>query len=146
MKTILAMALLVGVVLSSEAQQVFGIGLMLGPLSGVSFKSSASPSSSADLLFAGGPNDSFFSQGHYNFTILTIAQSDDNEVNLYGGPGIYLRFPTQRKAIFGFSGDFGIGWIFKKNVEFFSELSPKMGLMDQTKFDMTGGIGFRFLF
>jgi hypothetical protein len=145
-KKILAIVLLVVATHSSSAQQVFGIGLMLGAPSGVSFKASISPSSSADFLFAGGPSDSFFSQGQYNFTILTLRKTDDHEINLYGGPGMYLRFPIQRKAVFGFSGAFGIGWIFKKNLEFFTEVSPKMGLIDRTELDMTGGIGFRFLF
>lgn len=146
MGKIVATILFIGAAYSAEAQQVFGIGLMLGAPSGVSLKASVSPASSADLLFAWGPSDSFFAQGQYNFTILTLRKSDDNAINLYGGPGLYLRFPTQRKAIFGFSGDFGIGWTFKQNVEFFTEISPKMGLIDETEFDVTGGIGFRFLF
>lgn len=47
---------------------------------------------------------------------------------------------------FGVSGNLGLNYFLKQRYEFFFELSPKLGLVPGTDFDLTGGIGFRFFF
>ncbi len=63
-----------------------------------------------------------------------------------GGPGLFVRSAVWERSNFGFSGNFGVGWIFKRNLEVFAEVSPKIGLVRETDFLVTGGLGFRYLF
>lgn len=131
---------------TAQAQHEFGLGGFFGIPTGITLQVSSSPSTSIDVLLAWGPENAFFMQGHYNYTILTLSRRNDNEIRLYGGPGVFLRTPIDQRALFGFSGDFGIGWALKRKVEFFAEISPKVGLITETQFDLTGGLGFRFIF
>ena len=127
-------------------QSTIGLGIYLGNPSGVTMKFGLRPSTSVDLLAAWRLDDTFFAQSHYNFTITMLSRSNEGEVSLYGGPGIFLRSASHQRDRMGFSGNFGIDWIVTRHLELFSEISPKIGLIRSTEFEITGGIGFRYLF
>ena len=128
------------------AQSNIGLGIYLGNPTGITMKFGARPSTSVDLLAAWRLDDAFFGQGHYNFTITTLTRSKDGDVYLYGGPGVFLRSSSRQHDMIGFSGNFGIDWIVTRHLELFSEISPKIGLIRSTELEITGGIGFRYLF
>ena len=130
----------------AKAQRNLGLGMYLGNPTGVTLKFGRRPSTSVDLLAAWRLDDTFFAQGHYNYTITTLSRSNGGEVYLYGGPGIFLRSSSHQRDEMGLSGNFGIDWIVTRHLELFSEISPKIGLIRSTEFEITGGIGFRYVF
>lgn len=146
MRCILSFALLLVVTQPALPQKTVGLGIFLGNPSGFTVKFGVPSSASVDLLFAWRLDDTFFAQGHYNYKIHRLARYTESEVGLYGGPGIFFRTSPWESDLMGFSGTFGLNWIINGNLELFSELSPKIGLIRSTELDMTGGIGFRYLF
>ncbi len=133
----------------SNSQNKLGLGVYLGVPTGVTGKYLLSKTNSVDLLFAWRFNDAFFAQGHYNFNISEIDRYKDGVFNFYAGPGLFFKAisgKSRGEDSFGISGNFGLNYFLKQRYEFFFELSPKLGLVPATDFDLTGGIGFRFFF
>jgi len=146
-KHITLILLVLGFVTHLSAQQhAFGIGAVVGSPTGISARFNASSGDFVDALLAWDVDQNTFFQGHYNFRLSTLEQGPNHETVLYGGPGLYVRSNVFEQSNFGFSGNFGVGWTFKRNLEVFAEVSPKIGLVRQTDFLMTGGLGFRYLF
>lgn len=146
MRRTLLMVLLLAAIQTASAQRNVGVGIFLGAPTGFTVKFPTTPSASVDILLAWNIENTFFAQGQYDYKITTLRRTSDAEIGLYGGPGVFFRAPERHEGLFGFSGNFGINWITNTHVEFFSEISPKIGIIRTTEFDLTGGIGFRYLF
>lgn len=129
-----------------QSQNKLGFGVYLGAPTGITVKYLISKANSVDLLFAWRFNDAFFAQGHYNFNISELERYKNGVFNFYVGPGLFFKASSKNKDSFGVSGNFGVNYFLKERYEFFFELSPKVGLIPGTDFDLTGGIGFRFYF
>ncbi|MBI3111317.1 MAG: hypothetical protein HYZ01_07070 [Ignavibacteriales bacterium] len=143
---LMMVVLLLALPYGAMAQSDIGLGIYLGNPTGMTLKFGSPPSTSVDLLAAWRLDDTFFAQGQYNFTITTLTQTKEGTVYLYGGPGIFLRSSSRQSDMMGFSGNFGIDWIVTRHLELFTEISPKIGLIRSTELEITGGIGFRYLF
>lgn len=146
MKKLALLLLVLGIVDFGFGQRAFGIGAVAGAPSGLSARFDRSSAEFIDLLLAWDLDQSTFFQGHYDFNLLILEKGADHHTNLYAGPGFFFRSEVWDRTHFGFSGNFGVGWTFKQSLEFFADLSPKIGLIRQTDFIMTGGLGFRYLF
>ncbi len=146
MKKLLLLILLLLSTTFLQSQNKLGLGVYLGAPTGVTGKYLLSKTNSVDLLLAWRFNDDFFAQGHYNFNISELERYKNGVFNLYAGPGLFFRASSKKDDSFGVSGNFGVNYFLKGKYEFFFELSPKVGLVPGTDFDLTGGIGFRFYF
>jgi len=146
MRTFAVAILLFGMTLAAAAQTKYGVGIVIGVPSGVSGSFVTSPATSVDVQLAWSVQNTFFIQGHYDMLIARVHETRDQTVRLYGGPGAFVRLSSYNRDLFGFSGNFGMGWMFNNHLELFAELAPKVGLISATELDMTGGIGFRYIF
>ncbi|HTP12005.1 MAG TPA: hypothetical protein VMM37_00170 [Bacteroidota bacterium] len=146
-KYIILCMLAVSSTLAFAQQRPFGIGALIGTPSGISATFSRSPDRFVDVLLAWDIEQNTIFQGHYNFRFMSLEKGRDQETILYGGPGVFFRTVNlEERTDFGFSGNFGIGWTLKQNLEIYAEISPKVGLVRLSPLTMTGGLGFRYLF
>ena len=148
MKKYIVLFMLLALFNHAPAQQrAFGIGALIGTPSGISATFSKSPDRFLDILLAWDVEENTTFQGHYNFKFMTFEKGKDQETILYGGPGVFFRTTDlDNRTDFGFSGNFGIGWTLKQDVQIYAEISPKIGLVRLSNMTMTGGLGFRYLF
>lgn len=105
-----------------------------------------SSGNSLDALLRWGLHDGAFVQGSYDFTLATFATSRSGQVGFYGGPGIFLDSPSRAKAMIGFSGNFGIDFLWQRRIDLMFEMSPKIGVLPETDLEFSSGLRFRFMF
>ncbi|MGH2569065.1 MAG: hypothetical protein ACRDGA_12065, partial [Bacteroidota bacterium] len=146
MRTVLVIGLLLLTSLPVYSQTRFGLGIVVGVPSGVSGTVVTSTTTAVDFQLAWNLNNSFFAQGHYDLILVDLTENRTERVDLYGGPGAFVRLSSGKGDQFGFSGNFGIRWLLHKHIELFGELAPKVGLISETEIDLTGGMGFRYVF
>lgn len=139
---------LCSVLFSSVAfpQSKVGLGIVVGVPSGISGTIRLGPSASANVQLAWDVDNTFFTQVHYDMIIVELQQSREQGVDFYGGPGAFVRVSRRKSDSFGFSGNFGIRWLLSNRLELFTEIAPKVGLVTRTEIDVTGGLGFRYMF
>lgn len=125
----------------------FGLGIILGEPTGVSFKNWVGRREAFDVAVAW----SFEGEGaihihadylFHNFRLFHIEKGD---LVLYYGIG--GRVKTVHKTQVGVRIPLGLCYLFEKDpVEIFFELSPIMNLTPKTLFRMTTGVGVRYYF
>ena len=132
---------------STAQDSGFGLGIILGEPTGVSFKSWVGRREAFDVAVAW----SFEGEGaihihadylFHNFRLFHIEKGD---LVLYYGIG--ARVKTVHKTQVGVRIPLGLSYLFEKDpVEIFFELGPIMNLTPKTLFRMTTGIGVRYYF
>ena len=146
MKKLLCLALLLAAVSCASAQGQFGLGIKVGVVNGINGKYVNSSGNATECEVAWGVNDRFFFQTTYNFMLKNLAERKPGSIEFYAGPGIFIRSPERDDSRFGLAGNFGVGWLWDRHVEFMMEMSPQIGMSPITRLDFTAGLGFRFLF
>ena len=125
----------------------FGLGIILGEPTGVSFKNWVGRREAFDVAVAW----SFEGEGaihihadylFHNFRLFNIEKGD-----LVFYYGIGARVKTVHKTQVGVRIPLGLSYLFAKDpVEIFFELGPIMNLTPKTLFRMTTGVGVRYYF
>lgn len=119
------------------AQSGVGIGAQVGSPTGVSLKID-----SFDFLAGWNlNNDSFFGSVHYIIAQPRVGATTP-ALRAYYGPGVFVAVRDD-DAKLGISFSVGLSY-YVQRLEFFGQLSPRFRLIDSTKFELGGGIGFRF--
>ena len=138
---IFALALL----LAPEASAQFGIGAQLGDPTGVSLKFGAGRGALA--LAAGwdlGEPSSLSLEGHYFLRERSIP--GDADLALFYGPGVFVQARENQDTGFGVSFGVGLSLYATRDVELYGLVSPRLQLIEETDFDLGGGIGGRIYF
>ena len=124
----------------------FGVGIILGEPTGVSFKGWVSQENAIDggLAWAFGKGGRFHLHADYLWHFnLNMAAGED--FRFYTGIG--GRFAAGSDAIFGARIPLGLVWLPKgAPLDVFVEIVPILDLAPATKFRGNGGIGARFFF
>ncbi len=131
-----------------EAQdRGFGLGIILGEPTGVSFKSWISGRDAFDVAVAW----SFEGEGaihvhadylFHNFRLFRVEKGD---LVLYYGIG--ARVKTADRTQVGVRIPLGLSYLFERDpIEIFFELGPIMNVTPKTLFRMTTGVGIRYYF
>jgi len=125
----------------------FGLGIILGEPTGVSFKNWVGQREAFDVAVAW----SFEGEGaihihaDYLFHNFRLFHIEKGNLVLYYGIG--ARVKTVHKTQVGVRIPLGLSYLFEKDpVEIFFELGPIMNLTPKTLFRMTTGIGIRYYF
>jgi len=127
----------------------FGIGGQVGEPTGVSLRLGAGPGA---LDFQAGWNlsDNFlFAQGHYLFANNPLPTSGA-DVRAFYGPGVFVAThgddgPGDDETAFGLSLNAGVSAFFN-SLEIYGQITPRLQLVDETGFDLGGGLGARIYF
>ena len=122
------------------------MGIVIGTPTGISTRFMSPSGNSLDLLLAWRFGDNFFAQGHYDFKLRVLDQTTEGPVQFYAGPGAFMRWSSRNSNLVGFSGNFGIEWVVRHELELFVEVSPKIGFAPATDLDFTAGMGVRYVF
>lgn len=131
-----------------NAQRVpgeIGIGFQAGQPSGLSMKI-YQQRTSWDILAAWDLDDFFFLNIH---GVRDKHLNEQNTIHLFYGPGGFIgirdRSDREDDIALGISGTLGIDFIIDK-VELFGQITPRLELIEETDFDIGGGIGLRVYF
>lgn len=125
----------------------FGLGIILGEPTGISFKNWIGSRTAID----GGVAWSFYNDNSlhlhadylvHNFDIFKVKKG---KLTLYYGIG--GRVKTDKKSRVGVRIPVGINYVFEKApLDIFLELAPLLDLAPGTEFGLSGGIGIRYYF
>ena len=85
-------------------------------------------------------DDSISVEGHY---VLRARPLEASRVSFFYGPGLYLRDSDSSDADFGVSLGLGLETDLAPELELYGLLSPRLLLIDESEFDLGGGIGLR---
>ncbi|HIG74144.1 MAG TPA: hypothetical protein EYQ24_06110 [Bacteroidetes bacterium] len=133
--------LLAALFLTSAASAQTGIGAQLGDPTGVSLKFGAGSGSVAlaagwDL---GDGDDQLSLEGHYFLRETRIP--GDADLALFYGPGVFVQARENSDTAFGASFGIGLSLYATRDIEIYGLVSPRLQLIDETDFDLGGGIG-----
>ncbi len=125
----------------------FGLGVILGEPTGLSFKTWIGSTTAID----GGIAWSFVGKGSFHLHIdylvhnFNIFKVDKGKLPLHYGIG--LRIKAEEKSRVGVRIPVGICYIFKKApLDVFFEIGPLLDLAPKTDFGITANIGIRYYF
>ena len=151
MKKLIAILFLAAILLfpiSLAAQDSgFGLGIILGEPTGISFKNWVSGRGAIDFAVAWsfGNEDAIHVHAdclHHNFRLFKVEKGD--LVFYYGIGG---RVKAEKKSRVGVRIPVGVSYLFERDpLEIFFELGPILDLSPRTEFFVTGGIGIRYYF
>jgi hypothetical protein len=113
-----------------------GIGFIVGEPTGLSLKINRFP-----VIAVAWSLDDYF-QIHVDYWLKTGKL--EHAIHWYIGLGAKVR--VNGDANLGFRVPIGLYHFFSKKFELFGELAPGILLIDETKFDVGGGIGLRYHF
>lgn len=120
-----------------------GIGAQVGDPTGVTLKFGAGRGAVA--LAAGwdlGDNDTEVSvEGHYFLRETRIQGEAD--LALFYGPGVFFKARENRDPAFGVSFGVGLSLFATRDIEIYGLVSPRLQLIEETDFDLGGGVGAR---
>ena len=136
---------LLALLLAPEASAQFALGAQLGTPTGVSAKFGSG--SGSVILAAGwdlGDSEALAVEGHYIFAESRIP--GDADLALFYGPGVFLNARDGRETQAGVSFGVGLSLYATRRVELYGLVSPRLQLVDETGFDLGGGVGGRFTF
>ena len=128
--------------LAPEARAQFGIGGQIGDPTGVSLAFGSG--SGAVLLAAGwdlGDDSELSLEGHYVLRAQRIQGEAD--LALFYGPGVFIRTREDRDPAAGVSFGLGLSLAATRDVEIYGLISPRLQLIDETDFELGGGVGVR---
>ena len=126
--------------LAAPARAQFAIGGQLGDPTGLSLKFG---SGSGALILAAGwdLNDSVSAEGHYLLRARRLQGADTN-IRLFYGPGVFLQSNDNRTNA-GVSLGVGLETNLAREIELYGLVSPRLRLVEDTDFDLGGGVGLR---
>lgn len=133
---------------AGTAQEGFGIGIILGEPTGISFKNWLSPSTAIDgaaaWSFEG--HDALHLHADYLFHSDKLANDfEGGKLLLYYGIGARLKL--QNNSRLGIRIPFGVEYLLNASpLDFFLELVPIMDLAPETELQFNGGFGVRLFF
>jgi hypothetical protein len=143
---ILALIILISSILAAQ-DEGFGLGLLLGEPTGVSFKNWLGH----NTAFAGGAAWSFEHRGSLHFHMDYLLHNFDvievkkGRMALYYGIGGRIRTRTETRV--GVRIPIGLNYFFEKApIDIFMEIAPLLDLTPKTEFYVSGGIGARYYF
>jgi hypothetical protein len=123
------------------------IGLILGEPTGISYRHIAGSTTAIDFAVGW----SFRSSRNDDGDNVDIHKKSDMRIEgyrlpWYFGPGGRVKF-GEDKVVIGVKAPFGVYYKFR-DIPFsmFFELAPGLNLTPSTEFDITGGLGFRYIF
>ncbi len=125
----------------------FGLGIILGEPTGISFKNRVGSRTAIDggIAWSFGNNDSLHLHIDYLFHNFNLFKEKKGKVLFYYGIG--GRVKTEKKSRVGIRVPLGINYIFEKApLDIFLEVGPLLDLVPATEFGLTGGIGIRYYF
>lgn len=138
MRILLALAVAFLAAAPSSAQ--LSIGGQIGDPTGLSLKAGAGPG--ALLLGVGWDLDeSVSAEGHYVLSARRVQGADAN-LALFYGPGLFLS-SNEVDTDFGVSFGIGLEALLTRDIELYGLVSPRLQLVDETDFDVGGGVGLR---
>jgi hypothetical protein len=148
----LTILIVFSVILTSPASgfsqsEGWGLGVILGEPTGISFKTWLNKNQAIDAAAAWsfGGNDAFHIHGDYLFHNRTLLKFDRSTIPLYYGIGARLRFQDDNK--FGVRFPLGVTFFIREApIDVFLELVPILNLAPATEFDLNGAIGARYYF
>jgi hypothetical protein len=144
---ILALFVLAGFCAGNE------IGLILGEPTGISYRHNAGSSTAIDFAVGwsfrssrDNDGDNVDIHGAYLFHKKSDMRIEGYRLPWYFGPGGRVKF-GEDKVVIGVKAPFGVYYKFR-DIPFsmFFELAPGLNLTPSTEFDITGGLGFRYIF
>jgi hypothetical protein len=125
----------------------WGLGIILGEPTGVSFKKWLNKDHAIDAAAAWsfGAEDAFHLHADYLFHNRNLINIDGNRIPFYYGVGGRLKFQDQSK--FGIRFPLGITFFIREApIDIFFELVPILNLAPSTDFDLNAALGARYYF
>jgi hypothetical protein len=125
----------------------FGLGIILGEPTGISFKNWIGSTTAIDggIAWSFSKNSSLHLHVDYLFHNFNIFKAKNSNLALYYGIG--GRVKTEKESQVGVRIPVGINYIFgDAPLDIFFELVPVLDLMPSTEFELTGGVGIRYYF
>ena len=127
-----------------------GLGAIFGEPTGVSFNYWTSRTTSIDAAAAwsfvnGGSFQAHADLLFHNFNLFKVEKG--RMALYYGFGGRFKSDDGQDHTVFSLRAPIGISYEFEKSpFELFFEVGPMLNLAPETKFDIGGGLGFRYYF
>lgn len=125
----------------------FGLGIILGEPTGISFKKWTGSQTAIDgaVAWSFSNEDSLHLHADYLIHNFNLIKVERGMLPVYYGLG--LRLKVEDRSIFGFRIPVGVNYIFDKaSLDVFFELVPMLDLAPDTDFRIAGGIGIRYYF
>lgn len=125
----------------------FGLGIILGEPTGISFKNWVGSRTAIDggVAWSFSDNDSLHLHLDYLVHNFNIFKAKKGKLALYYGIGGRVKIHDESR--FGVRIPVGINYIFgNAPLDIFIELVPVLDLVPSTEFGLTGGIGIRYYF
>ena len=127
-----------------------GIGIQAGVPTGLSIRTYNPGNMNFDLLAAWDLDDFFFVNIH---GIFENHIGNSQVAHVFYGPGGFIgirdrgsnEVDGKNDVDAGISGTLGLGFMIDK-FEIYGRVTPRLSLIDNTNFDLGGGVGFRFYF
>lgn len=126
---------------ASLAQGQIGIGGQIGEPTGLTLKL-ATPFTTFDAAAEWDFGDYIFVQGHVILSERRVPGTSA-DVRYFYGPGVFLGANDSADTAFGLSGNLGVSY-YSGAIEIFAQVTPRMGLVPDSKFDVGGAAGLRF--
>ena len=134
--------LMLAATLSASAQPGgFGIGGQIGEPTGLTIKV-RTPVSTFDAAAEWDFGDYVFVQGHWILAERRFPLQRTS-INYFYGPGLFIIARDAGDSAFGFSANAGVSY-YTGQVEFFGQVTPRMRLTPDSKFNLGAAIGIRF--
>lgn len=155
-KTIIGLIVLIAAVNSNaqvNKEDSFGLGLILGEPSGMSFKYWMNDKYAIDGGVAWSFIDHDGLQIHADYLFHDYKLNNSEQWPAYYGLGALLKFEKDEKrhdgdTVFGFRVPLGMSYFFenKKPYEFFIEIAPILDLAPDVDISVNAAVGLRFYF
>ncbi len=126
------------VLLAGPAHAQLAIGGQLGDPTGLSLKFGAGPGALA-LAVGWDLDDSVSAEGHY---LLSVRRVQGADVDLFYGPGAFVQSGDDDTNL-GVSLGVGLETSLTREIELYGLVSPRLRLVEDTDFDLGGGVGVR---
>ncbi|MBU1298521.1 MAG: outer membrane beta-barrel protein [Bacteroidetes bacterium] len=126
----------------------FGLGVILGEPTGISFKGWTSKTNAIDggMAWSFTKSTALHLHADYLWHSFDVIESEEN-IPLYYGVGARVKFGNKDNNRLGVRGIIGLNYLMRKvPVDFFIEIAPILDLIQSTEFSMNGGIGVRYFF
>ena len=127
--------------LAPAASAQLAVGGQVGDPTGLALKFGAGRG--AVLIGVGWDLDeSVSAEGHYVLRANRLSGTR-SDVRLFYGPGVFLQSSENRDPQFGVSLGVGLEALLTDDIEIYGLVSPRLQLVEETDFDLGGGIGLR---
>lgn len=123
-----------------------GIGFQAGNPTGLSLQWYKNSGVTTDILLAYDLDRFYFVNIH---GLWNVHLDDAQHLHFYYGPGAFIGVRRNKvdarndDVALGLSGNLGLSLVFSR-IEFFGQFTPRLELIEATKFTPGGGVGIRF--